>query len=284
MPLEETIQGIPDSDIDEQVQGYQEDGYNVTKVRKGDTWTVILVRDDSDIEGQRNPIDNVKPVTEGTPDTPPAVNHDQALGVLSERYESNGDPGAIGEDRTGGPSYGMYQIATKTGTMKKFLNFLAALRPDFAQTLSVAGGADAALQGKNAFKTAWRKLAEDQAFADAQHAFIQSTHYEPFVKRLKSIELDMNVRSFALKNAAWSVAVQHGPGNKVFHNALSGKQPPKMDDKAILNAVYAERSNVDKYFRRSTAAVKASVKRRFARELKDALQLLSELKDGLKLQ
>lgn len=158
--------------------------------------------------------------------------------------------------------------------MRTFLSFLANENSDFAATLNAAGGADGALQGTDAFKTAWRELAEDSAFADAQHAFIQATLYEPFVDRVKQIDLDVNKRSFALQNVAWSVAVQHGPANNVFKNALSDKQPSSMNDESIINEVYAERSNVDKYFPSSSEKVKASVKRRFAQEQEDALKLL----------
>lgn len=188
MPIN-ILKGESDSSVDQTVKDFEDQGARVTKIRQDGTWTLIAVRPDPGIEGQRDPIANVAPLADDTPDTPPAVAHDNTLGVLSERYESNGKPGAIGRDRNGGFSYGMYQIATRTGTMKAFLNFLANENPDFARTLNVAGGADDAFQGTDAFKSAWQELAQDAAFADAQHTFIQTTHYEPFVHRLQGIGL-----------------------------------------------------------------------------------------------
>ena len=266
--------GVSDSEVDQRIKSLEDEGATVTKIRKDATWTLVAVRNDSEIEGQRDPMANVAPMSDETPETPSVATNDKALGVLSERYESNGNPGAIGQDSTGGFSYGMYQIATRTGTMRKFLNFLVNVTPDFAATLSAAGGTDGALRGTDTFKTSWRELAKDAVFADAQHAFIQATHYEPFIDRLKAIDLDVNKRSFALKNVAWSVAVQHGPANNVFKNALNGKQPSSMNDPSIINDVYAERSNVDKYFSRSSPNVKASLKKRFVQERQDALKLL----------
>jgi hypothetical protein len=216
------------------------------------------------------------------PDTPPpapaVVTNEPEIGKLSERYESRGDAGAVGEDIKGGPSYGKYQIATKTGTMKRFLSFLAKTNPGLAQKLEASGGNQGALQRTSTFEKAWKELArKDPAFADAQHSFIQATHYDPFVKKAKrDNNLEVQSRSMALKNVTWSVAVQHGADNNVFKNALQNKNPPAMDDTQVINAVYDERSKVDKYFSSSKDGVKRSVKERFAKERSEALAMLQK--------
>ena len=69
------------------------------------------------------------------------------LGSQSERYESNGNPGVINtksasRDR-GGWSYGSYQIATKVGTFKSWMSFLAKEEngyTDFYNSLNNVGG------------------------------------------------------------------------------------------------------------------------------------------------
>lgn len=81
--------GVSDNAVDQMVRNYEDEGATVTKIRKDGTWTLIAVRDDSGIEGQRDPMANVAPVSDETPETPPAVTNDNTLGVLSERYESN---------------------------------------------------------------------------------------------------------------------------------------------------------------------------------------------------
>jgi hypothetical protein len=192
------------------------------------------------------------------------------LGSLSARFESNGKPGAIGHDSTGGFSYGAYQIATKTGTMATFLSFLGKQFPALASPLTAAGGAAGASAGTDAFTTAWRTLASTQAMAffDAQHGFIEETHYKPFAaKLLKDLGLDLAKRSAALRDVAWSTAVQHGGANSVFKNALTGKVAAQLSDAQIADAVYAERSKVEKYFPSSTPQVKAALVKRFAEEL-----------------
>lgn len=200
-----------------------------------------------------------------------------SLGVLSERFESNGDPGAIGVDSTGGPSYGQYQIATKTGIMASFLKFLARTNAGFANKLEAAGGNAGATAKSAAFVVAWKELARDPAFREAQHGFIKATHYDPFIQREREkLAFDIDTRSPALQNVAWSTAAQHGPANKVFENALNARRPVgALSDQEIINAVYNERSNVDRYFSKSTLAVKESVKNRFVRERANALQMLA---------
>ena len=198
------------------------------------------------------------------------------LGKLSMRFESNGKPGAIGFDTTGGFSYGAYQIAAKTGTLKRFLEFLNKQFKPFGDALQAAGGAAAGLAGSEGFKGAWRDLALNQPrFADAQHDFIGATHYEPFLLRLKAdLNLDLTSRSGALKDVAWSVAVQHGPANKVFAHALAGQQAGAMGDGAIIQAVYNERANLMRYFPSSTPRVRESLAGRFAEERRLALNML----------
>ncbi len=204
--------------------------------------------------------------------TPAAVHAgatvDAAIGALSREFESNGRPAAIGRDRNGGFSYGQYQIACGPGTMAGYLKFLDGCQPALCSRLQQAGGAAAAAAGSEAFQTAWRALAADPAFVDSQHAFIAATHYQPFATKLKSsLGLDLALRSSALRDVAWSVAVQHGADNSIFDTALRRfGSPLPADDAALINAIYDERSRVDVHFSRSTKAVQDAVAQRFIRE------------------
>lgn len=191
------------------------------------------------------------------------------LGSLSERYESGGDPGAIGWDSTGGSSYGTYQIATKTGTMNSFLSFLNKRYPNYRKALL-------ATPGTSSFNTAWKRLAKDPGFAAAQHNFIKASHYDPAAVKIKK-NLGININSYpkAVQDVLWSTAVQHGSTGayKVFRNAGI---KPGMDPATIINRVYSERGagNGTKWFGGSTAKVRRSVVNRFANERKRALSML----------
>lgn len=202
------------------------------------------------------------------------MKHDPNLGKLSSKYESRGNAGAIGFDKVGGASYGTYQIASRVGTMKQFLNWLAPVRPDFHKALTIAGGDKAARAGTADFAAMWRKLAENDEFGAVQHHFIQATHYDVLVGKLKKRGFNPDNRSAALRDVLWSTAVQHGPHTNIISKVLN-KTGSHVDDELIIRAIYQERSQPGR-FRRSTKAVKEAVRKRFQRELKDALAMLDE--------
>lgn len=173
------------------------------------------------------------------------------LGSLSEKYESGGNPGAIGYDSTGGYSYGTYQLAHNNA-----LNFVNQS------------------QFKDAFKglafnsAQWRQRWQDiakqapQQFAQAQKQFIAKTHFEPQVSKLAKAGIDINSLPQVVKDAIWSTAVQHGANTDVVTKALAkaGKNASPSD---MLKAIYKERWLGGARFASSTPAVKKSVYNRF---------------------
>lgn len=242
-------------------------GLIVTEKRfDGEVWIVTVATPDA----TGNPVVEDAAVSSVVPT-------DEKLGSLSAQYESGSrSTAAIGNDLVGGFSYGKYQIATRTGTFGHFMTFLSLEYPNLHQSLQDAGGVTGAKNGTSAFRNAWSTLAATAPLQEAEHAYIKASHYDRFVSRLDGIGLHVSRRSSALKNVIWSVAVQHGPGNSVVANALAPlADPEELKDKAIIEAIYKERSNVSKYFSGSTSAVKKAVKKRFKAEKKDALAMLA---------
>lgn len=275
-----TLQDLPLADAElafEQARGLPGGVVEMTEAQPG-CFTVTAVWDDAGTALDKAQLDAFErlPAPPSRPTTRGGSSAATSLGALSERFESNGKPGAIGFDSTGGYSYGAYQIATRTGTLERFLAFLERAFPALAAELEAAGGVIAAVAGSESFKTAWRSLAQrEPAFAAAQHGFIRATHHEPFLAALRSrLALDVAGRSLALQNVAWSVAVQHGPNNTVFANALAGRDSPTMSDGDIIRAVYAERSRLMRYFPRSSERVREALAGRFAEEMTLALAML----------
>jgi hypothetical protein len=204
------------------------------------------------------------------------------IGIVSSKYESNGNPGAIGYDSTGGYSYGSYQIATKTGTFNRFMTYLNNHYQDYYNQLNVSGGSSAAISGNPTFIDKWKQLSLDKEFAQAQHNFIQATHYDLAVGKIKTItgiDLCDGTHSAGIQDAVWSAAVQHGPtgGARIFQRALekTGKSADTVTDVELIIENYDERAtnNGMKYFGRSTSNVRQSVVRRFQSEKQDALNL-----------
>lgn len=170
---------------------------------------------------------------------------DQVTGCLAERFESAGlGPGAVssGAGDPGGVSYGLYQFASRTGTIARFL---ASEGQPWSAPLRVAA------PGTPAFSTAWRAAAASapQAFARAQRAFIARTHYAPLAAEVRSsTRLDLATRSVALQEACWSCAVQHGRAARIVAKAvaLTDQHLPRTDpgyDRALITALYAVRSD-----------------------------------------
>jgi hypothetical protein len=200
------------------------------------------------------------------------------LGSLSAKYESgNRASGTVssGKGDPGGISYGSYQLSSKVGTAQRFVDqyyaeWFHGTKPGSAE-----------------FSGLWKKLAAEREaeLAAYEHLFIADTHYQPFADRLrKELNFDVDQRSNALRDVAWSTAVQHGAGNKIFQQALEKatqkNRLSKLSDQEIIELVYQERGRVGPdgasvYFSRSSPKVQESVRNRFKSEQQDALKALA---------
>lgn len=187
------------------------------------------------------------------------------LGSLSAKYESSGNPATIARTKgdIGGASYGTYQLTTASGNAQKFANQY--------------GGALKGLKaGTTAFDNAWKAEAKKNptAFKNAQHNYIEKTHYAPSAKKFESATgINLSKMPVAVKDMIWSIGVQHGSGgaNNIFKNAGVKKND---SPSTIIKKVYAERKKVNKYFASSSQKIKNSVLNRFNREEKQALSML----------
>ena len=171
------------------------------------------------------------------------------VGSLSQEFESNGDPAAIGFDNAGGHSYGLYQIATRSGTMKEYLEYLSnhpnPAYKNFAEALDNAGGNYGALNRTSDFENAWKKLAQDPEFSSSQSEFIGKNRYNKIVDRIQDIQgLDLQKRHPVVKDVIRSMAVQHGQAQIPIHNALgTNSNISSWSDEEIINALYDARTD-----------------------------------------
>lgn len=167
------------------------------------------------------------------------------LGALSERYESGGrGPGAVssGLRDPGGVSYGLYQLATRTGTAAAFVT---------AEGSRWAAEFAGCKPGTAGFTAAWQAIArrEPEPFGTAQHAFIERTHYRPAVNGVKAqTGLDLDARADAVRDACWSVAVQHGAASRILCRAVGAADAGRSRgdvhyDRALVEAIYVARSD-----------------------------------------
>ena len=124
------------------------------------------------------------------------------LGQTSERHESGGrGPGTISSGRRdhGGKSYGSYQLSSRSGTLREYLD------------QSPYGRRFEGLEpGSPAFDARWKEIAvsEPAAFRQDQHEFIGRSHYEEQLLRLEERGIDLRDRGIAMQDALWSTSVQ----------------------------------------------------------------------------
>lgn len=99
----------------------------------------------------------------------------------------------------------------------------------------------------------------------------------PALNRIRDIKgLNFEERSPVLKDVLYSTATQHGEGGaaEVFHNAL-GYDVSNLSDEDIINKIYGERRNVNRYFKNSSVETQNNLKNvRFPNENANALKLL----------
>jgi murein DD-endopeptidase MepM/ murein hydrolase activator NlpD len=232
--------------------------------------------------------DNTKPLPQ-IPVTPPA--HVAAgalgqaiadtLGELSAKYETGGrGPGVVstGSGDPGGVSYGSYQMATKMGTVARFVT-----QAGFQWAEDFKGLA----AGTAPFTACWKRIAanETAAFQSAQHSYIKKTHYDLLAAKILADDgLNVNTRSRALQDVVWSTAVQHGGATPIVHKAFANVQCKPSDadfDKQLISAIYAERGRKKPegnlaYFSKSSPSVQSGVSKRFKNEEQDALAMLAK--------
>jgi hypothetical protein len=207
------------------------------------------------------------------------------LGDLSSKYETGGrGPGTVstGIGDAGGVSYGSYQMTSRPngGTVARFI-----AQPDFPWRERFAG----LTPGAAGFSTQWKALATEarEAFFEAQHEYIQRTHFDPLVRKVAAEDgLQVTARTPAVQDVVWSTAVQHGPNTPVVHRAIVAAggalalQPADLErDRHLIVAIYAERGRRSAagnlvYFARNSKAVQDGVARRFRDEERDALAML----------
>ena len=214
------------------------------------------------------------------------------LGTLSSKHEALYKYDAIGEDNAGGPSYGAYQIATRTGTMKKYIDYLQnnTAFEKYADKLNNAGGAAAAEAKTQTFQNTWKSLAKDGEFNKSQKQFIVETHLKPLLEKISDKNIiNIEKRHPVIKDVLYSLSVQHSGAKKIIDRATSsiknkyGNQAPDVDDSILIKEIYEQRSKYVKSLPESeyrgdgkiTKNEKDNIlKNRYPEELKDALNYL----------
>jgi murein DD-endopeptidase MepM/ murein hydrolase activator NlpD len=214
----------------------------------------------------------------------PAANAgNYTLGSVSERYESSGrGPGTVstGNGDPGGVSYGVYQLSSNKGTLNRFMA---------AEGSRWANEFRGMTPGSREYNAQWRAIAsrEPAAFRAAQHDFIERTHYQPALARVSEQSgIDLNSRHNAVREAAWSVSVQHGRAALILNRAVAAtdaqmsRSSPDYD-RALAANIYAQRTAYVLEVARNTrdpdqrAQLVSITRNRYPAELRDVQALFN---------
>ncbi|MBQ9732047.1 MAG: minor capsid protein [Alphaproteobacteria bacterium] len=196
------------------------------------------------------------------------------LGSLSEEFESNGNPSAIGYDKTGGYSYGKYQIETKKGTMKDYISFLenTPQYTNFANQLIKAGGENAAKLKTDEFENIWKSNSKNPNFNQSQTDFIVEKKLKPLLAKISDIKgLNLEKRHPVIKDVLYSVAVQHGKASTIVRNAWKG-DVSKISDEDLITSLYQQRML---YVSKLDIANKNNILNRYPKECLKAINSLN---------
>jgi hypothetical protein len=155
-------------------------------------------------------------------------------GWLSAGQESGKDGGcALGYDSKGGCSYGKHQIAAKTGSLKKFVDW-ANEKTSNKYNYFTDEWIDASIEASSKkkceecdFTKKWMELCNDDEFNTLQHNFILEKNYKPVYDKITdnfgstALFKDLSGKDEeALKEMCVSLGVQHGGAYRIFQMAL----------------------------------------------------------------
>ncbi len=190
------------------------------------------------------------------------------IGDVVARFESgNAGVSDVSWDKTGGSSYGKWQLSAKQGSMQEYLNWMkkrGGKEAEIANSIQAAGPLENGKNGAAATEYKRQAAANGQLMQETQRQFLLETKFNPGLAKL-SPELQQRINSSsALKEMFWSTVIQHGDsgGASIFRNVYN--QNKNASDEDFIKAIYADRGN---HFGSSSAKTQAAVKSRFKEEV-----------------
>ncbi len=170
------------------------------------------------------------------------------LGFLAAKYESCADPGRVssGHGDLGGRSYGAIQLASNSGSVDAFIDWLK--QSDNQYRLAI--GIELSLFAVNTpeFVATWERIGDYNnvlcsPFLDAQMEYGAAVYYQAAADRLRdTLGFDASQRSDALQQVIYSRAVQYSAYwiKDLFEGAaqIAGKELADMSDEELIRNIY----------------------------------------------
>lgn len=220
-------------------------------------------KEDKESAVPTKPVDPIPSPSSDSSDSPLV---DIRWGSLSRRYEvGKGTVATIstGIGDPGGKSYGLWQIASKTGTLADYIS-----KSKYKYKLSSAPIAS------QAFDRLWKEIAieDPKGFESDQYKYIKATHFDPaynyWINNLNGS------KDPTVGQVVWSMAVQHGKVKKILMDAALNikKHLGTASLPLIINELYDARIRYIKTFMQGSML--QSLLNRYKDERKDALNMI----------
>jgi hypothetical protein len=200
---------------------------------------IVLSINVLDEEKKLEKIDAVWKYLSGSFSTLDLLKHESGreYGWLSSSQESDGDACIIGYDNAGGCSYGLYQLAVKTGKFEAYKEYVNDnYRSYWGQYAEIFKDDDieSAKEANSkrecqslALTVAFNKVCNDDKFIALSQRTIATQNYKPVYDKIintfgqTSLFNDMEAsEEEALKEMCYSLGVQHGKAWRIFQMAL----------------------------------------------------------------
>lgn len=160
-------------------------------------------------------------------------NINEAVGIISS-----------GSHDPGGKSYGIYQLASSTGMLSQFIAFYQIKASQYFTDVTLIKIFDHVQIATNMFDEKWHWLAINNSltFAKIQHAFIAQTLFDPLIKYLTDQNISKEHITLAIKEAIWSLGVQHGKALLILQQSYADHKNLK-EEINFVKCLYRNRAN-----------------------------------------
>lgn len=204
------------------------------------------------------------------------------LGSITYFYETgkrniNEAVGVISDDAhdPGGKSYGIFQLAFKTGMLNKFIAFYQVTASQHFTDMTLLKIFDHVQIASKQFDEKWQWLAKNNSliFAKLQHTFIAQMSFNPLIKYLTDQNIAHELITLAIKEAIWSLGVQHGKALLILQQSYADHKNLR-DEVAFIKCLYKNRANYVNQLSSLQASMKKNICIRYDKECAEIIDKL----------
>lgn len=195
------------------------------------------------------------------------------LGDLSALFESGNVAKSVSTisynpNDPGGKSYGKFQIATRTGTLKKYIAW--SIFNEFFQQINPAS---------SEFDDKWNLVAKQfpVEFEQDQYDFIKLTHYKPIEAAAKTLGFDTT--NPAIQEVLFSIGVQHAGYKTILNYAADARNKSTISTEADIKNLYSARTKYVSALNLPSKITSALIAR-YEKEMTYALTILEYYKEN----